>query len=173
VPKKLIQAEELYQIKDLKPGLKRIEIVVKCISKKEIREVTSRKTGEINRVTEALAGDPTGCIILTLWNDDIDNFQTGNTYHMSNVYTSIFQNSLRLNIGRYGRFEQTDDETIQEVDESNNLSDVVYEQRNRSHRNNRYSGRKNTRYNQVYRKGKNPYRRKRRGSLGPGPRRRY
>ena len=121
------QSEEK-QIDDLKPSLRGINVKIKCGTKNEEREIISRKTGETLRVTEALVGDSTGCILLTLWNDDIDKVETDHVYQLGNVYTTIFHGSLRLNIGKYGTYEEIEADGFPEINEENNLSDKVYEQ---------------------------------------------
>ena len=133
--------EEFKIIDDLKPGLRSINIKVKCSSKNDEREITSRKTGEILRVTEALVGDETGSIFLTLWNDDIDKIEVDHVYQLTNVYTTVFKGSLRLNIGKYGSYEEIDTEEIKDINTDNNLSDKVYEQPQK-YRSGGYGGRK-------------------------------
>ncbi|MHA1378876.1 MAG: hypothetical protein ACTSRG_10885 [Candidatus Helarchaeota archaeon] len=132
--------EEFKLIDDLKPNLRSINIKVKCNSKNEEREVTSRKTGESLRVTEALIGDETGSIYLTLWNDDIDKMGIDHIYQLKNVYTTVFKGSLRLNIGKYGSLEEITDEDFKDVNLDNNLSDKIYEQPQRYHSRGGYGG---------------------------------
>ncbi|MFX1295892.1 MAG: single-stranded DNA-binding protein [Promethearchaeota archaeon] len=134
----MTEAEEFKVINDLRPGLRGINIKVRCSSINEEREVVSRKTGEPQRVTEALVGDETGSILLTLWNEDIDKMQIQHIYRLGNAYTTIFRGSIRLNIGRYGSIEEIEEETPSEVNTENNLSDKVYEQEPRYRP--RYSG---------------------------------
>ena len=122
------QPEEFKVVSDLRPGLRGINIKVKCLSKNEEREVVSKNTGDALRVTEALVGDQSGSILLTLWNDDIDKIELEKVYQLNNSYTSVFKGSLRLNIGRDGTAAEIS-EAITEVNETNNLSDKVYEDR--------------------------------------------
>lgn len=126
------EAEEYIVIEELKPGLRGINVKVKCASKNEEREVIARRTGETLRVTEALVGDETGSVLLTLWNDDIDKMEVEKNYVLSNAYTTVFKSSLRLNIGKYGNMESSEEEAPAEANEENNLSDKVYEQERRS-----------------------------------------
>lgn len=122
------QSEEISEVEDLRPSLRGINLKVKCGEKREEREVTSRKTGETLRVTEALVGDNTGCVLLTLWNDDIDKAQEDHLYKLENVYTTVFKGSLRLNIGKYGKIEEIEDDEELEINLENNISDKEYEQ---------------------------------------------
>ncbi|MFX1293511.1 MAG: single-stranded DNA-binding protein [Promethearchaeota archaeon] len=157
------QSEEYIVIEDLRPGLRSINIKVKCGNKNEEREVISKKTGDTLRVTEALVGDATGCILLTLWNDDIDKAQEDSVYKLDNVYTTIFRGSLRLNIGKYGNMEEIDADGFGEINVENNLSDKVYEQQRRP----RYGGGGDRSY------GNRPYRGGGRSYSDRRPRRRY
>ena len=123
-----INVEELINVGELRPHLKNVNLKVRCKSKYEEREGISRKTGESYRVTEALVGDHTGSILLTLWNTDIDRIDIDQIYLLTNVYTSIFRGSLHLNIGRYGTIELIDEDMPSEVNEENNLSNEIYAQ---------------------------------------------
>jgi replication factor A1 len=57
-------------------------------------------------VCEILIGDDTGTIYLTLWDDAINKIELGKTYLFKNLFSSEFQKSIRLNIGRFGIFEE-------------------------------------------------------------------
>lgn len=122
------ESEEFKIVNDLKPGLRKLNLKVRCNSKNEERSIVSKKTGETLRVAEALVGDETGSVLLTLWNDDIDKMQPDHVYQLSNAYTTVFKGSLRLNLGKYGSMEELDEETPATVKVDNNLSNKVYEQ---------------------------------------------
>jgi len=122
-------SEELAKIEDLTPNSRGVNIVVKVVSKGEAREVTGR--GGQHRVADALVGDETGCIYLTLWDENIDQINEEETISITNGYVNLFRGNMRLNIGRYGSFEVLEESTIQEVNTENNLSQKRYEQRRR------------------------------------------
>ncbi|MEM3465469.1 MAG: hypothetical protein QW566_03245 [Candidatus Jordarchaeales archaeon] len=130
----MLSESSFSKVSDLKPNLKNINIIVKCDSLGDEREVVSRRTGETLRVADALVGDETGCIYLTLWNDEIDKLTPGQVYVLRNVYTTIYRNSLRLNIGRYGSVEEDNGEHEVNVNTENNLSDRFYEQQRRPYK---------------------------------------
>ncbi|MHA1378879.1 MAG: single-stranded DNA-binding protein [Candidatus Helarchaeota archaeon] len=156
--------EEFKVVDDLRPGLRAINIKIKCNSKNEEREVTSRKTGESLRVTEALVGDETGSLYLTLWNDDIDKMEVDHIYKLKNVYTTVFKGSLRLNLGKYGNFEEITDEDFKDVNLDNNLSDKVYDQPRKYRPSGGYGGGKFG--GGGYSGGRRPYKGDRRGGYG-------
>ena len=110
------------KVEELKPYQKKIDLIVKAIEKNDAREVVSKLDDSKHRVTEALVGDETGCILLTLWDEAIEQVEAGKTYKLENGYTQFFKNSLRLNIGRFGKFEESSDK-IEEANRENNLSE--------------------------------------------------
>ncbi len=174
---------EFSVVSDLGPKMKNMNLKIKCNNLNEVREVTSKKDGSTHRVTEALIGDETAAILLTIWDDTIDKVEVGKNYLIKNCYTSVFRGSLRLNLGKYGEIDDSTEE-IGDVNTENNLSDKQYEQPRRSfgsgggggggRRNNYSGGRSSNRdYSAGYRR-KNPRdRRGGGGGSGGGGRRRY
>lgn len=127
------------QITELRPFSKKVDLNVKVLSKNEIREVNSKLDNSTHKVTEALVGDASGTILLTLWDDSIDKVEIGKSYKIGNGYTSLFKNSLRLNIGRYGTLGDAEAE-ITEVNQENNLSEKEFEQQRRFGGGGRFGG---------------------------------
>ena len=126
------ESEELKKVEELRPGIRGVNLKVKCGTKNDEKEVVSKQTGETLRVTEALVGDESGSIYITLWNDDIDKMVSDHVYKVSNAYTTVFKTSLRLNIGKYGSFEEIQEELTPNFDDALNISKKEYQQRPRS-----------------------------------------
>ena len=124
------ESKELVKVEKLTPNSKEVNTVVKVISKSEVRNVTGRDYS-VRRVTDALVGDETGCIYLTLWEDNIDKVNEEATLRITNGYVNLFRGNMRLNIGRYGSFELLEESPITEVNTENTLSDKRYEQERR------------------------------------------
>jgi len=84
---------------------------------------------------EVLLGDETGLVYFSAWNEDIDRLEVGKTYEFRDVKTILFRGHVRLSLGRNGSFEETE-ETIEEVNMDNNISDEEHEfpRRNRYNR---------------------------------------
>nr|MDO8080519.1 single-stranded DNA-binding protein [Candidatus Freyarchaeota archaeon] len=156
-------------VENLRPGLKSINVKFKCDSINEARETVSRQTGDTNRVTEALVGDSSASILLTLWNDDIDKIKVGSVYQLNNGYTNIFKGSLRLNVGKYGSLDEVENGEEIEINKENNLSDKIYEQEQRF----RSYGRDRSYGSGSGYGGSRPYGRDRSYSRDSGSRRRY
>jgi replication factor A1 len=128
-------SQEMMSVSELGPRSRKVNLKVKVIEMNEPREVTSRRDNSTNRVTEALVGDDTGAIYLTLWNEDIDKIKIDSSIRINNAYCNVFKNSLRLNIGRYGSFEEIEEDITANTE--NNLSNKVYEQPPRFRRDSR------------------------------------
>lgn len=114
------------KVSDLKPYLEKVYLKAKIVEMGEIREVSR---GE-RRVADALVGDDTGCIYLTLWDDSIEEFKVGDGIHIENGYVSVFRGSMRLGAGRFGTVTKIEEE-LPEVNTSNNISNQEVEERPR------------------------------------------
>ena len=122
------ESKEFIKIEKLTPSSRAVNVIVKVVSKSEVRIVS----GGSHRVADALVGDETGSVILTLWDDNIDQIDEEDTLSITNGYVNLFRGNMRLNMGRYGSFEKMEEEVISEVNTENNLSLKQYEQERRS-----------------------------------------
>ncbi len=109
----------LLKVSQIKPFQKGINTKVKIVKVENPIEVFSR--GKKHRVCEALVGDETGCLVMTLWDDEIDRASEGTVIKIENAYTDMYRGSLRLSTGKYGSFEVIED-NIPSVNIQNNLS---------------------------------------------------
>ena len=60
------------KVGELNPSSRAVNVLAKVVSKSEIRNITAGRDGEPHKVSDALVGDATGCIYLTLWDDNIE-----------------------------------------------------------------------------------------------------
>jgi len=118
-------SEEILKIKDLKPSLQNVRVIVKVVNVGDVRTVASKRDRLEHTITDAFVGDETGSVLLTLWGDQKKIFLKGNVYDLKEAYTSVYKGSLRLNLGRRGNVEKVDKEM--EVDTKNNLSLKLYD----------------------------------------------
>jgi replication factor A1 len=135
---------EQIKVGDLSPYSRRVYTVVKVISKTEPREVTSRNDNSTHMVGEALVGDETGTVYMTLWDESLDEITEDMVLNVKDAYINLFKGSMRLSLGRYGSYDVLDEAPFDEVNLDNNLSSKVYD-RPRQGRRDRY-GRSNRRY---------------------------
>jgi len=111
-----------------------VNVTAKVVSKSEVRNIAAGRDGAPHSVCDALVGDETGCIYLTLWDDNIEKANEGETLSVKNGYVSLFRGNMRLNVGRYGALEVAEQALAGEVNTENNLSTKVYEQPRRPFR---------------------------------------
>lgn len=121
------RSDELVKIGDLTTYSRGVNTIAKVISKTEVREVTSRSDGTSHRVCEALIADDTGSVYMSLWDDNVDNVVEDQILQVSNGYINLFRGSMRLNIGRYGSYEEVEEAPFADVNLDNNLSSRQYD----------------------------------------------
>jgi len=90
------------KISDLKDGMKRVSLAARVDEKNEPRQVNSRYKDETYTVADVIVSDETGTIKLTLWNEQIDQVEVGNTVKIDNGYITSFRGEIQLNVGKYG-----------------------------------------------------------------------
>lgn len=112
-------------VKDMTENSKNINATLKVIEIGETKDIQS-KFGD-KRVCEAKVADGTGCILLSLWDNQIGKIAVGDTISIQNGYISVVRNSMRLNIGKYGKMLLSE-EVLAEVNTENNISDRHVEQ---------------------------------------------
>lgn len=92
---------EILKVTDLNINSRRVNIIVKVVDKGESREVKF-KNGTLHNVANAVVGDETGCINMSLWDDQIQMIDVGDVIEIENGYVSTFRGAAQLNVGRYG-----------------------------------------------------------------------
>ncbi len=122
------------KVGELTPDSRAVNVLAKVVSKSEIREIAAGRDGAAHRVSDALVGDETGCVYLTLWDDNITKINEGDTVSVKNGYVNLFRGNIRLNIGRYGTLELSAQALAGEVNTQNNVSNQVYDQPRRPFR---------------------------------------
>jgi replication factor A1 len=91
------------EIKDLQPKQGSVEVVGEVIEKGDIREF--EKFGKSGRVCNAKIKDASGEIKLSLWNEQIDQVNVGDTVKITNGYVNEWQGELQLTTGKFGNLE--------------------------------------------------------------------
>lgn len=122
-------------VKDMTENSKNVNATVKVIQIGETKDIQS-KFGD-KRVCEVKVADATASIILSLWDDQIGKIAVGDTISIQNGYISVVRNSMRLNIGKYGKMLLSE-EALDDVNTEINLSDKHVEQPERPRRSGGY-----------------------------------
>ncbi len=90
------------KIKELRDGMKRVNVKGTVTEKSDPREVTSRFKDQTYRVSTAIMSDETGTIKLTLWNDQIEMVNVNDIIRIENGYVTSFRGEIQLNVGKFG-----------------------------------------------------------------------
>ena len=122
------------KVGDLTPQSKAVNVTAKVVSKTEIREIPMGRDGSAHKVSDALIGDETGVVYLTLWDDNIEKVNEGDSIRIENGYVTLFKGNIRLNIGKYGKLDMAKEPLTVEVNTENNVSSKTYEQERRPFR---------------------------------------
>ncbi len=122
------------KVGELTPQSRAVNVTAKVVSKTETREIPMGRDGSPHKVCDALIGDETGVVYLTLWDDKIEKVNTDDTVRIENGYVTLFKGNIRLNIGKYGKLEPAKEPLTVEVNKENNVSSKAYEQERRPYR---------------------------------------
>jgi replication factor A1 len=128
------------KVGELTPQSRAVNVTAKVVSKSEIREIPMGRDGSAHKVSDALVGDETGVVYLTLWDDNITKVNEGDSIRVENGYVTLFKGNIRLNIGKYGKLEPAKEPLTAEVNSENNVSSKTYEQERRPFRGGREGG---------------------------------
>ena len=91
------------KITDLKAGQGKVDVEATVKSKEAAR--VFNKYGKELRVANAIVNDESGEVKLTLWNNDIEKVNEGDTIKITNGYVSEFNGEKQLTSGKYGKME--------------------------------------------------------------------
>jgi replication factor A1 len=137
--------DEFTKVKDLNQGSKRVTVLAKVLNVGEAKQIQTRY-GEQKSVTEAVLGDETGKVTMSLWNEQASQVETGDSVVVENGYVSFVRGHMRLNVGKYGAIKKAET-PVGEVNESLDMSEKEYqpEETDRRPRRNFSSGNRNFR----------------------------
>lgn len=90
-------------IKELKPRQGSVDITAEVIEKSSPRDFN--KFGKSGKVCNAKIKDASGTVALTLWNEQVDQVNVGDTVHITNGYVNEWQGESQLTTGKFGKLE--------------------------------------------------------------------
>jgi replication factor A1 len=126
-----------FNVKDMTETSKNVNATLKVIEIGEVKDIKSQFGDK--RVCEVKVADATGSILLSLWDDQIGKIAVDDTISIQNGYISVVRNSMRLNIGKYGKMLLAE-EAITDVITEPNMSEKHVEQPDRPRRTGGYGG---------------------------------
>jgi replication factor A1 len=93
------------KVKELKDKKGVDEITLKITSKEEPRDVR----GGSLKVCNATGEDDTGKVTITLWNDDIDRVEAGDTIKITKGWSQIYNGTMQISSGKFGKIEKVEE----------------------------------------------------------------
>ena len=121
----------LTKVRDLTPSSKQVNVHAKVVNVGEAKQVMG-KYGDPRKVAEAVIGDDTAVITLSLWNEQIGTITKDENVLIDNGYVSLVRGHMRLNVGRYGSLQKSNDE-IASVNNQLDMSQQEFETERRSY----------------------------------------
>ncbi|MEM4686531.1 MAG: OB-fold nucleic acid binding domain-containing protein, partial [Zestosphaera sp.] len=86
------------KIGDLKPEMNGVSLVARVISVEPSRTISTRSG--LRTITEAVVGDETGKVKLTMWGKALTNkLKEGDSIEVRNAWTTVFKGVVQLNVG--------------------------------------------------------------------------
>ena len=119
----------LTKVKDLTPSSKQVNVHAKVVNVGEAKEVMG-KYGDPRKVAEAVVGDDTAVVTLSLWNEQIGSIAKDDVVLIDNGYVSLVRGHIRLNVGRYGSMTKSPD-PIDQVNTSLDMSSQEFQSERR------------------------------------------
>ncbi|CAL5219912.1 g1842 [Coccomyxa viridis] len=114
-------------IAQLRPDTSGHNLTVKVLSQRLVLQRPSRPNTKPATIAECLVGDPTGCIILTARNEQVEFMEEGHFLTLRNAKIDMYKGSMRLAVNQWGVIERAPEQPDFSVKMDLNLSNVEYE----------------------------------------------
>lgn len=105
----------LVKVRDLREGLEGITVRVRVLEVGEKKTVETKKGPRT--LSEALVGDETGRVKLTLWGKLAGELRKGDAVEISNCWTSSFRGEIQVNAGSTSVIKKIDEESLPSIEE--------------------------------------------------------
>ncbi len=119
----LEQTSEVISVESLEHQTKNLTLRVMVQSKEDERIVHTKQDGREHRVTTFLVGDASGCILLTLWDEMIDQLEVGSTIMIFGAYIRFYHGQRLLNVARHGKLVPISSHI--QINKSHNFSEKI------------------------------------------------
>lgn len=114
-------AQEI-RVADVRPNGMNFDLTVKVHQLGPVQEIPDRSGmgRRPNRLVEAVVGDASGTVVMSLWNAEVDRVAEGDSLHVRDAYVKLVRGQVRVSVGRGGGLESA----TQEVDADPTLPNV-------------------------------------------------
>jgi replication factor A1 len=101
------------KISDLRDGMRRVDVEADVVRVDEPRHVNLKSGGEA-RTADITIRDGSGQVVLSLWDEQIDRIMVGQRIRITNGYTNSFRGEMKLQTGKYAKFEVLENQPLQQ-----------------------------------------------------------
>lgn len=114
---------EITPIEALERQTKHLTVTVFVKEKVEERSVRTRRDGKMHQISTYLVGDPTGCILLNLWDEWGDLVEVGTSITIEGAFVRAFRGQRFLNLHKRAKITPFRQDV--RFSAANNLSEKV------------------------------------------------
>lgn len=102
------------KVMELKPEMRNINMTVRVISSDEPKTISTR-SGQ-RTISEAIVGDETGRVKLTLWGKAAGTVEEGQVIEIRGAWTTTYRGDVQLNIGGANNVKVVTEHNIPEAE---------------------------------------------------------
>jgi replication factor A1 len=116
------------RVADVRPSSQNFDLTVHVHSVGPVHEIAD-KSGmgrRPNRLVEAVVGDASGNVVMSLWNHEVDKVAAGDRLQVRGAYVKLVRGPVRVSVGRGGALEQAASEVVADP-ALPNISDARHE----------------------------------------------
>ena len=111
---------------DFQPGM-RVNMHLRVVSVKIIRERKRYDGGNMNRVAECIVGDQFGSVKMMAFDEQLDIVKEGHAITIRNAHANVVKEHVRLEVDRWAKVEASKEAVSTNVNTGKNYSDIEYE----------------------------------------------
>ena len=111
---------------DFQPGT-RVNMHLRVVSVKIIRERKRYDGGNMNRVAECIVGDQFGSVKMMAFDEQLDIVKEGHAITIRNAHANVVKEHVRLEVDRWAKVEASKEAVSTNVNTGKNYSDIEYE----------------------------------------------
>ncbi|MCE4602218.1 MAG: OB-fold nucleic acid binding domain-containing protein [Desulfurococcales archaeon] len=102
--------EEERKISSLKEGMDNVSVKGRVISTEDPKVIQTRKGPR--RISEAVIGDDTGRVKVTLWGKHAGTLEEGEAVEIRGAWTTSYRGEVQLNVGYKGEIERIGEDEV-------------------------------------------------------------
>jgi len=107
--------EKVRKVSSLKEGEDDVTVEVRVLETREPKVIETRKGPRT--ISEAIVGDETGRIKLTLWGKHAGTLEEGQAVRVSGAWTTSYRGQVQLNVGYKGEIQEIGDDEVAKAEE--------------------------------------------------------